>query len=105
MEDTGVRGACLSTSRSHFSDIECRSGLPTRITIPPKPFLVLLRTVTPIDHFLLIFSGLQWIEATVVAVMQQITRLQRRVINGQKTDYPYNFKELLIATQKSRRLT
>ncbi|CCV06910.1 hypothetical protein MESS2_440015 [Mesorhizobium metallidurans STM 2683] len=52
----------------------------------------MLRTVTPIDHFLLIFSGLQWIEATAVAMMQQIARLQHRVINGQKTDYPYNFK-------------
>ena len=72
---------------------------------PAQTFLVLLRTVTPIDHFLLIFLRLQRIDLTVVAMKQQITRLQRRVINCRKADYPYNFKELSGGTQNSRRLT
>jgi hypothetical protein len=53
IEETGVRVEVPALPRNHLVSIECR-GLSTRITIPPKPFLVLLRMVTPIDHFPLI---------------------------------------------------
>ncbi|THF59927.1 hypothetical protein [Ollibium composti] len=60
MEETGVEAAFregAGWAASPFcSDIERRS-LPLRITIPPKPFFVLLRMVTPIDHFPLILFG------------------------------------------------
>jgi hypothetical protein len=41
---------------------------------PPKPLLVLLQTVTPIDHFQLSFLGLWRIEPLAVAIKQQRQR-------------------------------
>ncbi|WP_287298915.1 hypothetical protein, partial [Mesorhizobium sp.] len=43
------------------------------ITIPPNPLLV-LQTVTPIDHFPLSFLGLSRIEPLAVAIKQQRQR-------------------------------
>jgi hypothetical protein len=58
MEETGVDAATgegVARASLGCSGDE-RADLPLVVTIRPNPFLVLLRRVTPIDHFPFVFS-------------------------------------------------
>ncbi|MGX9118589.1 hypothetical protein ACWTU6_18260 [Mesorhizobium sp. BHbsci] len=71
---------------------------------PPKPLLVLLQRVTPIDHFPLSFLCLRRIDPLAVAIKQQNSGLQCHALSFPKEYCSRKFNGLLIHACEGRHL-